>query len=59
MDALTRAATTGTSREAPPERRLPTDDLLGGAQRSPERELLLRAGMLAVYDAAGRRAKQA
>ena len=55
MDALTRAATTGTSREAPPASGLPTDDLLGSAKRSPERDLLLRAGMHAVYRAAGRR----
>ena len=55
MDALTRAATTGTSREAPPASGLPTDDLLGSAKRSLERELLLRAGMHAVYRAAGRR----
>ena len=55
MDALTRAATTGTSREAPPASGLPTDDLLGSVQRSPERELLLRAGMHAVYAAAGRK----
>ena len=57
MDALTRVATTGTSREAPPAGGLPTDDLLGGTQRSPERELLLRAGMHAVYGAAGRKAE--
>ena len=55
MDALTSAATTGTSREAPPASGLPTDDLLGSAERSPERDLLLRAGMHAVYKAAGRR----
>ena len=55
MDALTRAATTGTSREAPPASGLPTDDLLGSVERSPERDLLLRAGMHAVYRAAGRR----
>jgi hypothetical protein len=55
VDALTRAATTGTSREAPPASGLPTDDLLGSAKRSPERDLLLRAGMHAVYRAAGRR----
>ena len=57
MDALTRAATTGTSREAPPANGLPTDDLLGSVKRSPERDLLLRAGMHAVYRAAGRRAE--
>jgi len=57
VEALTRAATVGMSREAPPEGGLPTDGLLAGAQRNPERELLLRAGMLAVYEAAGRRAK--
>jgi len=57
MDALTRAATKGTSREAPPASKLPTDDLLGSAKRSPERRLLLRAGMQAVYKAAGRRAE--
>ena len=55
MDVLTRAATTGTSREAPPATGLPTDDLLGSTPRSPERNLLLRAGMYAVYRAAGRR----
>ena len=57
MDALTRAATTGTSREVQPASGLPTDDLLGDTQRSPERELLLRAGMRAVYGAAGRKAE--
>jgi hypothetical protein len=55
VDALTRAATMGTSREAPPASGLPTDDLLGSAKRGPERDLLLRAGMHAVYKAAGRR----
>jgi hypothetical protein len=57
VDALTRVAATGTSREAPPASDLPTDDILGGAQRSPERELLLRAGMRAVYGGAGRKAQ--
>ena len=57
MDTLTRAAITGTSRETPPASGLPTDDLLRGAEKSPERELLLRAGMRAVYRAAGRRAE--
>jgi hypothetical protein len=57
VDAITRAATTGTSREAPPASGLPTDDLLGSAKRSPERDLLLRAGMHSVYKAAGRRAE--
>jgi hypothetical protein len=57
VDALTRAATSGTSREAPPAGGHPTDDLLGDAPRSPERELLLRAGMHAVYGAAGRKAE--
>ena len=55
MDALTRVATMGTSREAPPASCLPTDDLLGSTKRGPERDLLLRAGMHAVYKAAGRR----
>lgn len=55
MDALTRAAITGTSREAPPASGLPTDDLFGSARRNPQRELLLRAGMHTVYRAAGRR----
>jgi hypothetical protein len=53
VDALTRAAVTGTSREAPPARTLPTDDLLQSAKTSPERDLLLRAGMQAVYKTAG------
>jgi hypothetical protein len=57
VDALTRAAITGTSREAPPASGLPTDDLLEGAKMSPERDLLLRAGMHAVYKAAGRKAE--
>jgi hypothetical protein len=57
VDALTRAATTGTSREMPPASGLLTDDLLGSAKRSSERDLLLRAGMHAVYRAAGRRAE--
>jgi hypothetical protein len=57
VDALTRTAITGTSRETPPANGLPTDDLLGSAQRSPERDLLLRAGMHAVYKSAGRRAE--
>jgi hypothetical protein len=58
MDALTRAAITGTSREAPPASGLPTDNLLRSAEgNSPERDLLLRAGMYAVYRAAGRRAE--
>jgi hypothetical protein len=57
VDALTRAAIAGTSREAPPAGDLPTDDLLGSTERSPERDLLLRAGMRAVYGAAGRRAE--
>jgi hypothetical protein len=57
VDALTRVATTGTSREAPPASGLPTDDLLGGAEMNPERNLLLRAGMHAVYKSAGRRAE--
>jgi hypothetical protein len=57
VDALTHAAIKGTSREAPPASGLPTDELLGSAQSSPERELLLRAGMHAVYVAAGRKAE--
>jgi hypothetical protein len=57
VDALTGAATMGTSREAPPANGLSTDDLLGSAKRSPERDLLLRAGMCSVYKAAGRRAE--
>jgi uncharacterized protein DUF5691 len=57
VDALTRAAIAGTSHEAPPAGGLPTDDLLEGARRSPERDLLLRAGMHAVYRTAGRRTK--
>jgi Family of unknown function (DUF5691) len=57
VDALTRAAITGTSREAPPASGLPTDGLLEGAKRSPERDLLLRAGMHAVYRTAGRKAE--
>ena len=57
MDALIRSAITGTSQEAPPASVLPTDDLLGSAEgMSPERDLLLRAGMRAVYRVAGRRA---
>ena len=56
MDALTRAAIAGMSREAPPASSLPTEDLLEGKERSPERDLLLRAGMRAVYRAAGHRA---
>jgi Family of unknown function (DUF5691) len=55
VDALTRVATTGTSREALPTRDLPTDDLLGSARRSPERDLLLRAGMRAVFRMSGKR----
>jgi hypothetical protein len=56
VDDLTRAAITGTSREAPPATGLPTDDLLGSVEwKSPERDLLLRAGMQAVYMTAGRR----
>jgi hypothetical protein len=40
MDALTRAAITGTSREAPPASGLPTDNLLRSAEgNSPERDL--------------------
>lgn len=55
MDALTRAAVAGTSREKPPASGLPTDDLFeGAANTNPERELLLRAGARAVYQAAGR-----
>ena len=58
MDALTRAAITGTSREAPPATALPTDDLIGSAMgTSPERDLLLRAGLRAVYRAASRKAE--
>jgi hypothetical protein len=58
VDALTRAAIAGTSREAAPASGLPTDNLLGSAAgMSPERNLLLRAGMHAVYRAAGRRAE--
>ena len=58
MDAITHAAITGTSREAAPARDLTTDDLLGSVQdRSPERDLLLRAGMYAVYRDAGRKAE--
>jgi hypothetical protein len=58
VDALTRAAITGTSRESPPASGLPTDDLLGYAEgKGPERDLLLRAGMRAVYRTAGRRAE--
>ena len=55
MDALTRAAITGTSREAPPASGLPTDGLLEGKERSPERDLLLRAGIHAVFRSAGQR----
>jgi hypothetical protein len=55
VDALTRAAVAGTSREKPPASGLPTDELFEGvAGTSPERDLLLRAGALAVYRAAGR-----
>lgn len=55
MDALTRAAVAGTSRETPPASGLPTDGLFESAGRKgPERDLLLRAGTRAVYRAAGR-----
>jgi hypothetical protein len=55
MDALTRAAVAGTSRETPPASGLPTDGLLGSAKgKSLERNLLLRAGMRTVYRTAGR-----
>ena len=55
MDALTRAAIAGTSRETLPASVLPTDDLFeGAAGKNPERDLLLRAGMRVVYQAAGR-----
>lgn len=58
MDAFTRAAIAGTSRETPPASGLPTDDLFEDvAGKSLERDLLLRAGMHAVYRAAGRRAE--
>ena len=54
MDALTRAAVAGTSRETPPVSGLPTDDLFAGvAGTSPDRDLLLRAGARAVYRPAG------
>ena len=53
MDALTSAAIAGTSRETPLPSTLPTD----GTERGPERDLLLRAGMRAVYEFAGRRAE--
>ena len=56
MDALTRAAVTGTSRETPPASGLPTDDLFEGAM-SLEKNLLLRAGARAIYRTAGRRAE--
>jgi hypothetical protein len=43
MDALTRAAVAGTSREKPPASGLPTDGLFeSAAGKSPQRELLLR-----------------
>ena len=58
MDALTRAAVAGTSREKPPASGLPTDGLFeSAAGKSPQRELLLRAGTRAVYRAAGRLAE--
>ena len=58
MDALTRAAVAGTSRETPPASGLPTDGLFeSAAGKSPQRELLLRAGTRAVYRAAGRLAE--
>ena len=58
MDALTRAAVAGTSRETPPASGLPTDGLFESATgKSPQRELLLRAGTRAVYRAAGRLAE--
>ena len=58
MDALTRAAVAGTSREAPPPGDLPTDGLLeGAAGMSPERLVLLRSGARAVYRTAGRAAE--
>lgn len=58
MDALTRAAVAGTSREKPPASGLPTDALFeSAAGKSPQRELLLRAGTRAVYRAAGRLAE--
>ena len=58
MDALTRAAVAGTSRETPPASGLPTDGLFEiAAGKSPQRELLLRAGTRAVYRAAGRLAE--
>ena len=54
MDALTRAAVAGTSREKQPASGLPTDGLFeSAAGKSPQRELLLRAGTRAVYRAAG------
>lgn len=55
MDALTRAAVAGTSRETPPAEAFPTDDLFANAtDASQEKNLLLRAGARAVYRAAGR-----
>jgi hypothetical protein len=57
VDALTRAAIAGTSRETPPASGIPTDGLLEGKERSPERDLLLRAGMHAVFRTAGKRAQ--
>ena len=58
MDALTRAAVAGTSRETPPASGLPTDGLFeSAAGKSPQQELLLRAGTRAVYRAAGRLAE--
>ena len=58
MDALTRAAVAGTSRETAPASGLPTDGLFeSAAGKSPQQELLLRAGTRAVYRAAGRLAE--
>jgi len=58
MDALTRAAVAGTSRETPPASALPTDGLFeSAAGKGSERDLLLRAGTRAVYRAAGRLAE--
>ena len=55
IDEFTRIAAAGTSRERPPSGGLSTDDLVAGVGgTSPERDLLLRAGALAVYRTAGR-----
>jgi hypothetical protein len=60
MDDLLQLALGGTARQSGPVASHPTDELLAGVSAdSPERRLLLQAGVRAIYTGAGRQAASA